>query len=209
MDVKGSIIREFKDFENAVEFSCKLSVDKDSAIKYMALLYDPESPVVKTITDYIQQRQTAAILAGFEPAEDGKFDDDVDELMRCMDENFNTMIIRFVRFFNSPTYSLLTVTKQAFYNKLQHIINTETEYELDEEGNKVRVGTKTDIEYEKIRGDLMLQSDKLLAKINEYSAKLLNEDRNQNLKKHLFAIIDDELSRIPLSPERQARMKAV
>lgn len=184
------IVKSFPDFDASNEFHERLSIDKNCAIKYMCLIYDPESPVQKKITDPIAARQTAAILAGFRMDTKGRFTEDVEEMMKCMNTGFNTMLIRYLRFFNNDAYTLIVTTRQALYNKQEMILNGGG-------GEK-----KSPIEVEKIKGELINQSDALYSLINKYSKELLQGDKNPFLKEHLFALIDEE--QIPLRPEQQA-----
>lgn len=200
-DVMGlkNIVNTVSEFSEADEFQCILPVDIDSAIKYMCLVYDPKSPVPMRITDVNTVRQTAAILAGFKNNDSGNFEPEVERIMKCRNPVFNKMLVRYLRFFNDDYFAMLVTARQALYNKQAMILNAGLE--LDENNDK------SDIEIEKLKGELMKQADAVLISIDNYTNRLLNNDKNPFLRENLFAIVDAEASKPKLKPETQAKRR--
>lgn len=192
---EADLVTHFNDFNSNEEFKVELGVNKNHAIKYMVLVYDPESPIPKKITDPILQRQTAGILAGFTLDDRGRFTKAVEDVMKCMNPAFNTMLLRYLRLFNNDAFTLIVTTRQALYNKQEMILSGDG-------GEK-----KSPVEIEKIKGELINQSDVLYKLLKEYTKELLQGDKNPFLKEHLFALIDEESTRIPLRPEQQAKRR--
>lgn len=203
----ANLIEIFPDFKANQEFHADLKfidangkehrIDKSMAIRYMVNVYDPESPVKRKFPDDVTLRQQAALIAGFTHNEKGKFTDGVESLMRCTNSAFNGMLIRYLRLFNNPTYSMLVYTNQAFYNKLQTVLDVESQKGSGSKG-------KSELEYEKIRGELMKQADELLTRIDKYAHTLLRGDKNPFLQEDLFALVDEESRKLNLSPESMA-----
>lgn len=200
----ADIVKSIREFSLSPEFNVTINhteedkpsriVDKNKAIRYMVLVYDPQSPLKPRLLDDVKVRQAAATISGFKPSDKGKFPAEIDSIMRGMNSTFNAMLIRYLRFFNSPTYSMMVTTQQAFYNKLLAVIDTEAE-----------TGKKKGLEAEKIRGELMKQADELLQNLNAYSTQLLRSDKNPFLQEDLYAIVDEEARSLNLSPEYMSR----
>lgn len=215
MDIpaKNDLVQSIKDFKDNPEFNVDIifrerkdverfelhPVDKNCAIRYMVLIFDPESPVQKKIPEYTKARQVAAVLAGFKTDKQGNFPKAVTQMMAGRISSFNEMLVRYIRLFHNPTFSLLVSTQESFYKKLL----------MMNDYSDINTGKKSAIDNEVLRGELHKQADNLLKQIDIYKSKLLNGDKNPYMQESLFQVVDEEAKRLNIRPEEQARDYAV
>lgn len=200
MDVpeKKDVLEVFPELKSFIEFTAVIEyedeiIDKNKILKYVFLLYDHNSPL-KQHDNLIKRKIVAAQIAGFKTDKDGYFEPAVDLAMRGLLPEVNRMIIRFCRIYGSAIYSALITVTEAYYYKLQLTLSPSSEHK-----------TKSEIEIEKIKGQLWLQSKEMMLDINQLTKDLLNEDNSPYLKKDLFCVIERESQDLLLTPEKIAK----
>lgn len=197
---KKNVIDVFPGLKTYPEFNVKVLddeekvIDKNCLLKYIFLVYDKESPVVKQHENLIKRKLEAAQMAGFEPDEEGYFKPGVDAAMKGLNDKVNAMIIRFCRLHSGAVYSALVTVNEAYYYKLQLTLSTPADHK-----------NKSEIELEKIKGELWKQARSMMGDITELTKEVLNEDNSPYLKKDLFCLIDRESMELNLTPEKMAQ----
>ena len=83
------------------------------ALKYMVLMYDKESELIQTITNYAYRKRVAAIAAGFTPHEDGRFPEKVKQMLLGNVKTFNRAMVYFCAKQREPLLLRLAVLEHA------------------------------------------------------------------------------------------------
>lgn len=168
-------------------------VDRNKVIKFILLFYDRFSPA-EIISDYIKKKLWCALSAGFvSNRKTGLFDKPVDDILKGMDLQANKMIIDYLRETGSNLYAQLKIGTDAYFSKLEQVRNTD-------KGES----TKTDLELEKIRGDVWKQCIAMEVDLERMAEKFL-KDKSLFLKESLFCTINNEAKQnLFISPEQRA-----
>lgn len=186
-------LQTFPEFKEQFEEIADEQIDHDMLLKYIFLLYDHESPL-RQHDNLIKRKLEAAQIAGFQVDEKGFFEPEVDAAMKGFNKNVNAMIIRFCRMQGSSTYSALVTVNEAYYYKLQLVLSAPSDHK-----------NKSEIELERVKGQLWQQSKEMMVDIAQLTKDLLNEDNSPYLKKDLFCVIDKESQELLLTPEKMAQ----
>jgi hypothetical protein len=175
-------IQSFKNYEG----------DKNRVIKYIVLCYDKGSPILnKFMQDDVKRKVLSAEYAGFKADKEGLFSTEIDEIMKCMNHETNTMIIDFLRTFNDPNWALLMTGMESYYQKLQQIITAD-----------FGQGKRDVFQVEETKGKLFKQAQEMSKALDEAAKKIL-QDENPYLRRDLYCTIDAEAkSRLTITPER-------
>lgn len=172
-------------------------IDNDKLIKYICLYYDPKSPLVHRVTDLIERKKAAAILAGFKHHED-RFDDAVIDMMYCRYYETNECIIEFLRGIRNPDWAYICAAWESF-----HKILTELQGEvrfLSQKGS----GAKTNVDIANMRAKLSTEAKKMAEELNEITLRFLSQDESPYLKDHLFDLVDKQREVPKITAERFA-----
>jgi hypothetical protein len=177
-------IKSWRNFEGPL--------DANNVIRYIVLCYDKGSPILtKYMQDDVKRKTLSAQYAGFPTNDEGLFDQDVDEMMKCINPAVNEMIIDFLRLFNDPNWALLMSGLESYYQKLQQIVS------VDLGGNK-----RDMFQIEETKGKLFKQAQEMSASLEKAAQKILG-DVNPYLQRDLYCVIDQEIkNRLNITPER-------
>lgn len=148
---------------------------KEKVLRYIFLCYDKNSPVVINNKDLIKRKYEAAVLSGFQLI-DKKFAKEVEDMIKCQDEEVNKMICAFVRMYGDDDFAYITSLKDALYSILPDV-------------------QKGDIKnIDKVQ--------KLKSEIDLVTEKILVRDNTNNLYLDLYKYIERE--KLGLRPEDMA-----
>ena len=104
------------------------TLPKNIVYRYIVLCYDRQSPIFKKfLEDEGKRKSTAALYAGWVANSEGFFDENIEEVFRCKVQMINYMIIDYVRQYNDPEYALLVTGYEAYFKKLEQLMNAEIE----------------------------------------------------------------------------------
>lgn len=81
------------------------SADIVKTLRYIAMVYDKNSPLHQVFNDIKKVKTHAAELAGFIRQEDGRFLSNVEEILSCRNEAVNKMIVRYAITHKNALYS--------------------------------------------------------------------------------------------------------
>lgn len=112
-------LAEFKEFKATVK-----PLHKDKTIRYILYCYDIKSPLVKNNVELMKRKYEALILAGYELSASKKFSADIERMIMGENDKVNKMIVRFVRIQKNHKYSLLVATEQAYYKKINTMMDS-------------------------------------------------------------------------------------
>lgn len=161
------------------EFKLKPSnIHKDKVIRYIMFLYDSKSPFRVKFNDVLQRKVEVAKGAGWEPNQDGLFDNEVEGLLRGDNKIANQMAVAFIRLHRNFKYSYLIALEETFYRYL----------------NETLMGNMTNVSKMK----------STQAELEEIITELTNEDTNPHLRNELLRYVEE--ARLNLRPEDIARM---
>lgn len=169
------------------------SLDVNKVIRYIVYCYDRESPILKKfMTDEKKRKQTAALYAKFSHDDNGLFDSDTDDMMKCRLQEVNLMIIDFVRLYNDPEWSTLMMGYESYYQKLEQLVQANVDSKRDK------------FQLEETKGKLYKQCIDMSKSLGELAQKILT-DENRYLERDFFCTIDSDIkNRLNITPERLA-----
>lgn len=173
------IVNYYKKFRDYHEFNVDTVQDKNKLLRYIVLMYDFNSPFT-VIKDLIKRKTLCALEAGFEQIDD-KFDDNTITMMICLDPQINSMIIRYLSFFNNHEYSYLVALLEGYWKELHNITEGKAK-NLD-----------------------LIQSYKTQIALSE--RKMTNDDTSEELRHDLYAYVESR--RLELRPEDIATKIAI
>jgi hypothetical protein len=80
--------------------------------KYVVLMYDPSSPVVRTIGDYWQRKLECVEAAGFKVKADGSLEQSTEDWLIGKNDGVIDVIIDFLAYIKSPTWNLMVFMQE-------------------------------------------------------------------------------------------------
>jgi hypothetical protein len=177
---------------NGIDSFRQYSGDKNRVIRYIVLCYDKGSPILnRFMRDDVKRKTLSAQYAGWPSDDEGLFDQEVDSIMKCMNQETNAMIIDFLKTFNDPSWALLMTGMESYYQKLKQIVTAD-----------FGEGKRDIFQVEETKGKLFKQAQEMSKALDEAATKLLS-DENPFLKRDLYCTIDQEArNRLNITPER-------
>lgn len=155
--------------------------DKDKVIRYIVLMYDKNSPLVKQYPNLEIRKNSALALAGFVTG-----DPSLEVYKEFKDDDFADMVIDFLKFQNDYIWMMLCSNEQTFF---------EFQKTLMLEAAMIR-NDKDKISAISAKAKLMEESDNIVNRIINYRKQIFSED----------VIIEKSSKRVASSPEEMAKM---
>lgn len=154
--------------------------------KYIVLMYDPNSPLVKTIGDYWQRKLEAVEAAGFKIKDDGSLEQATEDWLIGKNEGVIDAIIDFLAYLKSPTWNLMVFMQEKLLR-----------YTNDALSSRRNEDTKVNEVYQ------------IGTKIQELNTKFLGESIEEETKKFLVRLrYRVEEKRLGIRPEDYAKRLA-
>lgn len=154
--------------------------DKDKVIRYIILMYDKGSPLIKRFTNLDARKREASAIAGFNQEEPS-----LKAYKEFQDEEFTEMVVEFLIYQNNYTWTMLVSNEQTFY---------EFQKTLLQESSMIR-NDKDKISAIASKAKLMEESDKIVERINSYYKQVFTEEK-----------VIETAKRIASSPEEIAKL---
>lgn len=178
---KYPILKLFPEFNKEID----PLLDKEQIIKYIMLLYQPNTPL-KAITTIAERKLQAALLAGYRLDNKTKrFSSRVESVISCDDADVNDMIIKMGMLTLDFVYSDLMMYEDANFKNDQKILA----------GGTAKEKTK----------ELLDNRQKLRESIKDCKKEFLNQDTNTNLIETLYNYVNADF--IGISPEDIAKAR--
>ena len=148
--------------------------DFNTLIRYIGFMYDFSSPLNK-ITDVSRRKIECAKLAGYKLNDNGKFDIEVEEMLKCKNTVVNRMIIRYCKLSKSDLFPFYIAQSEWLYKQYESLMSGDTKVTDSSKINEIVLNLQ------KIRSDI------------------LGSDNNKALNDDLIDFIDDDV--FALRPE--------
>jgi len=161
MSAKLPMIKEYKGGKGKIPIN--------DILRYLILMYDVQSPMHKECKEYYQRKRECAKVANFPTDKDGKWREDVVDILIGTNEWFNTLAVKYLALLALPEYTQLVVylellarrNKKIFDgeddDKTHIVINSLTE-KIKELTNKI-FGSGVDDEIQQARRALYEQAE--------------------------------------------------
>jgi hypothetical protein len=197
-DLKKSFVVQFPEMNlYSSEFTKRLPqpLENNRIIKYVAYVYDKNSPYRIKYKDITQRKVRAMIDCGYGlNPETRRFDKEVEDILKGKNPDVADMIIAFVKLHHDVKYSHVVILETLYYQIMKEVQLGQSTKIVDLE--------KTKIAYEQAINDV-LESDQdrglhaaLYKAINSDKLRLAPEDIAQDIRDNgrvtLFEGVDDE-----------------
>lgn len=100
--------------------------------KYIVLMYDPKSPMVRDISDYWQRKLECTEAAGFKIKADGSLEKDVERFLLGANEAINDIIIDYLAYMKSPTWDSLVFMYETLLRSTRESMSGRTSAKVDD-----------------------------------------------------------------------------
>ncbi len=131
------LIVKFRELADIKEFSEYTCPDRNYLIRYIFLVYDPGSPLIKKYTDLSKRKEIAAEISGYERnVKTGKFKSEniykVFEMSGSVEANekyeieeyqsANPLIFAFLKHINNMLWAEIVINEQLFFEYSGHVM---------------------------------------------------------------------------------------
>jgi len=89
---------------------------KKKLFTWIVIMFDLNSPMRKTITNYYDRKKMCAEIAQWEKKSNGEFDDEVTDMLLGKDERVNVLIVAYLTQFSMPEYLQLIAYLNMSYD---------------------------------------------------------------------------------------------
>jgi hypothetical protein len=170
-----TVLAKFPELKKYPEFNEKnpafngLKIGVDKIFRYVILMYS-DNVIHRLIPEFAHRKREAAIMAGIDMNENGKFHGQVEKMMRCEYDSVNDIAVR-VMFLNRNTaFTLFCAYNDALFIQ----VNALNSPKSDKEKTK----------------DVIANIEKLKELISKLEIELTNEDTNANLLDRLYSFVE-------------------
>lgn len=161
-------------------------IKKDQLYRYVALMYDPQSPLVKSVSDYWNRKMEAVEAAGFKIKSDHTLEQVTEDFLIGKNEEAIDVIIDFLAHLKSPTWDLIVFMHERLLR-----------YTNDALSSRRSEDTKVDEVY------------KIGSKIQDLQTKFLGEQQKEETKAFIARLrYRVEEKRLGIRPEDYAKRLA-
>lgn len=173
-----NILKEFPRLAQHESFKAVLPSYLNKAIlfRYIVLMYDSQLATREAIPDLNKRKVECAIVAGFKTDNGGKFTEEIESVIMCMNPYVNNMIVEYCRMQRMPKYTSLISIEEAHSKLLKKLM---------EEG--------TD------KSSVLKAINDMETEMESRTVELLNHDRSFGLRQSLYEASESE--RLALRPE--------
>lgn len=159
---------------------------KEHLYKYVVLMYDPQSPLVKSVSDYWNRKMEAVEAAGFKVKSDYTLEQSTEDFLIGKNDDALDVIIDFLAYIKSPTWDLIVFMHERLLR-----------YTNDALSNRRSEDTKVDEVY------------KIGSKIQDLQTKFIGEQQKEETKAFIARLrYRVEEKRLGIRPEDYAKRLA-
>jgi hypothetical protein len=163
--IKLKFFKDIPEFKNISKLRCT-----DSILKYIVFFYDKGSPLFIDEDDILKRKFRAATLAGFEKNEDGKFDEETNDILDCQNKEVNKAILRYLKIINNHKWSKLCIFQDAYYSELERLQTVS----LETDEGKIK------------KAEIMRNLKTMEDELKDLVSDITNQDTNQKLIQQLY-----------------------
>lgn len=163
--VKENILDRYKEFDHAFPRLQELDKKEGNRLfRYIILLHDKHSPVIKNYPDLERRKKEAALLAGYTLE---KHEQRLSEIYNHEDTLVAESIFKFLKYQDQKAFTLLAISEEVFWQAQEKLIEPLTNSKSDKDAlNAMEVKVK-----------LIEKSDEILQKIEGYKNKIFGGDK--------------------------------
>lgn len=164
-----------------------LSFDHVQIIKYIVACYDKESPAVNAYKKrWSVKKKESALMAGLPSDANGRFEDEVDELIFCQNEVINLIILRYCYLLHDRDWQTYVIYNEMYIHQSAELIK----YNFQQPGHAKTAKENLDtlnkdieeLEYRIFSGE---ETKKLKDMLYEQASNMLNELRPEKYVERL------------------------
>lgn len=160
---------EFRDRRMLFVKSYGVGIDSDKVLRWMMMLYQPESPLIVDFPDYKIRRTKAGLLCGFDTEEGSSFVDCYQGVINGSNTKVTRGILEFCRLLRNDDYAELKIYQDKLYEMLDRLIVT------------------TEAKDEKL---ILENVDRLKGRLKELKKKFVVYDEGGDLEYELMNLLD-------------------
>lgn len=183
------VVDYFEDLKKYPEFTTgylkQVKAAPDKCIRYALLMYT-DNVIHRVIPELAGRKREAALLAGIEPDENGKFSNMYEEIFLCEKRIINDIFVRVIRMNHNIAFRNLITFEEALEKEIGKLIDP------DKRDDKETVK----VIHENI--------NRFKIDIEKLQLELLKEDINNNLLDSLYSCIDN--IQLGITPEDNAML---
>lgn len=161
---KESALEKFPELNNRfLEFAKvkTISLSNDQIVRYIVYCYHRKSPFVEHYENVLERKTMILDFMKIKPGADGKYQVDIQDIVRSKDENVGRMILQFCKFENSMAWMALVQTQEAYLNLFDQM-----EASSSKEAKEV--------------SDVIIKMEQIEKRIDNLSSKLFQQDKYQS-----------------------------
>lgn len=152
-----------------LNFEPRLELDLDRLLRYVMVLYDKKSPLIKSFTKLDQRKKEAAVLAGY----DIDKPEVMEPLFNFTDPLLQAFALHFMEEQNDMWFCNLMSAEQTFY-EYQRALMAEV---------KLVVGDKDKMSTLMLKSKIQDECDKLAERVETYRTKVYGEGEEKQVAK--------------------------
>jgi hypothetical protein len=124
-DKKADLLHMFPKLRKIPSFAAYEEADRNYIIRYIILLYDKGTPLIRRYEKLDKRKVEAALIAGFETKKDGSFKDDkIKLILENKEDKVLEMITQYVASLGDRRYALIVANEHVFYKNLESLFKT-------------------------------------------------------------------------------------
>ena len=175
---KTNLTKEFPILAQYEEFVMPLPsyINKGVLFRYIVLMYDSQLSVRELIPDLNKRKRECAEVAGFKTDNTGKFSEEIENVLMCMNPYVNNMIITYCRMQRMPKYTSLVSIEEAHSKLLKKLMDEGTD-----------------------KSSVLKAINDMEDEMEDRTVELLNFDKSFFLRQSLYEA--SEAERLALRPE--------
>lgn len=106
-------IPEFNEYEG--------KIDEFSVFRFVVLMYDMRTPLIREIPDYYTRMYSVASMVGF-PQKKGEFTEEAEQVILGKNDSVNNMIVAYTAYMGVPEYQYLMAYQALFASEYAKVL---------------------------------------------------------------------------------------
>lgn len=115
------LAKVFHQFIDDADLNSLKGITINLMVRGICLCYDPNSPLVTRIQDIKQRKIEAFKLLNVKTYKEGRFSEDVDNIILGKNAKFNRMVLRFLKAIDSMSYTSMSYFTESYYDLLSQL----------------------------------------------------------------------------------------
>jgi hypothetical protein len=146
--------------------------DLDKLVRFIMVMYDKKSPIIRLITNIDQRKKEAAIVAGYDLKHDAPA---LEDLFSFADKDLQILALQFLKDQNDMYWSMIVSNEQTFWEFQKALNQSINNYKDD----------KQKMDALNVKSKLMEECDKITERVETYYHKVFGDGDAQVKAKQL------------------------